>query len=88
MDRKARLSSLLVACSHPCLLRATLLCGTHERLPACTSHRYPHTFACRIEAVHKDKSQTTKVKFKNADGAYSTHRISFLHVVAIFTPLS
>ena len=42
----------------------------------------------RITQVQRDKKQTTKITFKDADGKTSTELFEFAHVLKTFKPLS
>lgn len=64
---------------HPCP-------DTFVALPSHRLRTVP--YVCRIEQVQRNKDQTTKIKFKNAEGKYSTHYFTFAHVLASFKPLT
>ena len=56
--------------------------------PCTTSPRHPSRSLCRINQVKRDKMQTTKINFKDADGKMTSKLFTFEHVLKTFKPLS
>ena len=52
------------------------------------SARQPFRSLHRISAVKRDKVQTTKINFKDADGKTTSKLFTFEHVLKTFKPLS
>jgi hypothetical protein len=77
-----------VSASMPLPLHSTLsLCTAHMPLPL-PSNLVWLAAHCRIEQVQRNKDQITKIKFKNAEGKYSTHYFTFAHVLTTFKPVN
>ena len=70
----------------PCMLDRA------ESLRAAIAIHRPHSALSlaphRITAVQRDKKQTTKINFKDADGKTTSKLFRFEHVVKTFKPLT